>query len=565
MKISQMRSYAEALTIAETWAQPPFDNDTMMAVRALLQLPDGEKEKAIVDRFGYDLSFGTAGMRAIMDVGTARINDYTIAHVSQAVASVLRAGISTALNDRTRVVIGYDGRKDSAKFAQIAAREFLAAGIEVHAFDRIVPTPLVPFAVRRLKAACGVMITSSHNAAPYNGYKVYAANGAQILSPFDTDVMANMKSLPLTPTTSTAMAKLTTLDESILRAYVDWAVNEVDFSPRDKRDLKIVFTPLHGAAGAMMNAVFFKAGFKNFFSVPQQYEPHPLFPTVKAPNPENKDSLDMAREMAVRENADLILATDGDGDRVGVAYHKDDTYISLTGNQIGTLFLYYALSKIKEKGEVLSQAIVLSSVVSTPLTRAICAKFGCQHFETLTGFKNMGNKADAICKENPSARHVLSFEEAFGVTLGDSRDKDGLISNLTAAHIGSDGGIEFWLEKMYRDCGYAAEDAVEAEFPGATGIAAMNALVDKLRKNPLTNLVGAPISTVRDFMNETPAQNMLIYTNTNGDWLALRPSGTEPKIKAYVGVRANGYGEALVKESADRLAKLCSLARELLR
>ena len=358
-----MRNFSEALALAESWTKAPFDNDTQTAVRALLQLPEGEKETAIVDRFGYDLSFGTAGMRAIMDIGTARTNEYTIARVTVAVAQVLKAA-----KEKPAVVIGYDGRKDSQKFARVAQLKFLEAGIDVFAFDRILPTPLIPFAVRRLKADCGVMITSSHNAAPYNGYKVYAANGAQILSPFDTDVMAAMEKIPYAGTSQGVAkpGKLTLLDETLLRDYVGWVTGEADFSPAEKRSLKIVFTPLHGAAGAMMNAAFYRAGFKNFLPVPQQYEPRPDFPTVKAPNPENKDSLDMAIAMAKEENADLILATDGDGDRVGVAYKTDRGFVSLTGNQIGTLFLYYLLAKMRERKADLSKAIALSSVVSTP-------------------------------------------------------------------------------------------------------------------------------------------------------------------------------------------------------
>ncbi|MBX3720849.1 MAG: phospho-sugar mutase [Turneriella sp.] len=583
MKKIPMRSFSEALALAESWTQPPFDKDTVSAVKALLTLPDREKETAILDRFGYDLSFGTAGMRAIMDVGTARINEYTIARVSHAVAQVLKSG-----KTKPAVVIGYDGRKDSAKFARIAQLKFLAQGVDVFAFDRILPTPLIPFAVRRLKADCGVMITSSHNAAPYNGYKVYAANGAQILSPFDTDVMAAMEKIPFAgnDTPVTATGKLTLLDEKLLKDYVDWVTSEVDFAPKENRALKIVFTPLHGAAGAMMNAVFYRSGFKNFLPVPQQYEPRPDFATVKAPNPENKDSLDMAIAMAKEENADLILATDGDGDRVGVAYKTANGYTSLTGNQIGTLFLYYLLAKQREKKADLSKTIALSSLVSTPLTRVICEKFGVRHFETLTGFKNMGNKADAILTAEPGTRMVLAFEEAFGVTVGDSRDKDGIVSCLLGAHIAADipttdgrppaadkdgilaGGIEIWLEKMYAECGYASEDAVEKEFPGAEGIAAMGAVVEKLRQNPLTEFLGSPVTSLRDFKKGTeiragkeipiqdiPAQNLIYYTNAAGDWFAIRPSGTEPKVKAYVGIR---------QKSTERLTALCHFAAGLL-
>lgn len=570
-----MRSYAEALAVAESWTRAPFDNDTITSVRAILSLPDAEREKAILDQFGYDLSFGTAGMRALMDVGTARMNEYTIARVSAAVAQVLKSQVKGKI---PQVVIGYDARRNSEKFAKIAAQVYLATGIEVHRFNRIVPTPVVPFFVRRLGADCGVVITSSHNTAPYNGYKVYAANGAQILSPFDTDVMAAMAQLPYAlPDKAVEGGKLVDLSDEILRDYVSWVVSEVDFA-RD-RSQKIVFTPLHGAAGALMNAVFYKSGFKNFLPVPQQYEPHPGFPTVKAPNPENKDSLVMALEKAEEDKADLILATDGDGDRIGIAYRNGaGKFETLTGNQIGTVLLYYLLCKLREQKKLRPNLFALCSVVSTPLTRTICEKFDIAFHETLTGFKNMGNKAHEIQLKDPDARMVLAYEEAFGVTIGDSRDKDGIISNLLAAHIAADKGFEHWLTEMYTECGYATEDAVEKEFPGAAGIDAMTNLIEQIREAPPKEFLGHPVSSARDFktLKETrdgkeipishmPAQNLLYFTNKNGDWVAIRPSGTEPKVKAYLGVREQAaYSAETVAHAHGRLAELKKFAASLL-
>ena len=571
-----MRSYADALAVAESWTKAPFDNDTITSVRAILSLPEAEREKAILDQFGYDLSFGTAGMRALMDVGTARMNQYTIARVSAAVAQVLKSQVK----DKTpKVVIGFDARRNSEKFAKIAAQVYLAAGIEVHRFNRIVPTPVVPFFVRRLGADCGVVITSSHNTAPYNGYKVYAANGAQILSPFDTDVMAAMAQLPYAlPTAAAQGGKLVDLSDEILRDYVSWVVSEVDFAK--DRSQKIVFTPLHGAAGALMNAVFYKSGFKNFLPVPQQYEPHPGFPTVKAPNPENKDSLVMALEKAEEDKADLILATDGDGDRIGIAYRNSSgKFETLTGNQIGTVLLYYLLCKLREQKKLRPNLFALCSVVSTPLTRTICEKFGITFHETLTGFKNMGNKAHEIQLQDPSARMVLAYEEAFGVTIGDSRDKDGIISNLLAAHIAADhGGFAHWLKAMYDECGYAAEDAVEKEFPGAAGIDAMTNLIEQIRQAPPKEFLGHPVASARDFkslkeirdgkefaITHVPAQNLLYFTNANGDWVAIRPSGTEPKVKAYLGVREQAaYSPETVAHAHQRLEQLKAFAASLL-
>jgi len=572
-----MRSYSEALAVAESWAQPPFDDDTRATVNALLALPETEKQKAILDRFAVDLAFGTAGMRATMDVGTAHMNEYVIARTTRAVAHVLQ---KVKNGVRPIVVVGYDGRHNSEKFAHLCVRMFLEAGVDVYAFERIVPTPVVPFAVRRLRADGGVMITSSHNAAAYNGYKVYAANGAQISSPFDTDVMAAMQALPYTLSANTEVthpAKRIALDEKILKDYVQWATSEVG-APLDSSQ-KIIFTALHGAAGALMNAVFYKGGFRNFMPVPQQYEPHPNFPTVKAPNPENKDSLDMALALAEAENADLVLATDGDGDRIGVAYRdKDCKLISLTGNQIGTVLLYYLLHKLRAEQKLRPNFFALASVVSTPLARTICEKFGIAFYETLTGFKNMGNKADAVLRADATARMVLAFEEAFGVTIGDSRDKDGLVSCLLAAKISSDRGFAHWLEAMYSECGYAIEDAHEQDFLGAEGGAEMRTLLNRIRQNPPRDFLDYPVTLVRDFLQRTqtengskspithvPAQDLLHFANSNGDWIALRPSGTEPKLKAYFGVRELGaYAATTVATAHARLARLAEVARGLI-
>ncbi|MBS0617384.1 MAG: phospho-sugar mutase [Spirochaetes bacterium] len=573
-----MRSYSEALAVAESWAKPPFDNETLAAVNTLLALPEAEKQKAILDRFAADLAFGTAGMRAIMDVGTARMNEYAVARTTRAVAHVLQKIKKGA---RPVVVVGYDGRHNSEKFARLAEGVFLAAGVDVYAFERIVPTPLVPFAVRRLHADGGVMITSSHNAAQYNGYKVYAANGAQISSPFDTDVMAAMQTLAYeisTDTAATTNAKRVALDEKILKDYVQWATGAIGAPVGSSQ--KIIFTALHGAAGALMNAVFYKGGFRNFMPVPQQYEPNPNFPTVKAPNPENKDSLDMALALAEAEAADLVLATDGDGDRIGVAYRdKDGKFISLTGNQIGTVLLYYLLYQLRDQKKIRPNLFALTSVVSTPLTRTICEKFGIAFYETLTGFKNMGNQADAVLHADASARMVLAFEEAFGVTIGDSRDKDGLVSCLLAAKISSDRGFAHWLDAMYSECGYAIEDAHEQEFLSAEGGAAMRALIDGIRQNPPREFLDFPVTIVRDFLRRTqtqsgnispimhiPTQDLLHFTNSNGDWLALRPSGTEPKLKAYFGVREHGdYSTTTVANAHKRLGRLAEVARSSIR
>jgi phosphoglucomutase len=300
---------------------------------------------------------------------------------------------------------------------------------------------------------------------------------------------------------------------------------------------------------------------------------------VKAPNPENADSLTLALEKAEKDRADLVLATDGDGDRIGIAYRSAaGKFQTLTGNQIGTVFLYYLLCKLRAQNKLRPNLFALCSVVSSPLARTICEKFGIAFHETLTGFKYMGNKAHEITLKDPKSRMVLAYEEAFGVTIGDSRDKDGIISNLLAAHIAADsGGFEYWLSAMYNECGYAAEDAIEREFPGAQGIEAMQNLIEEIRKNPPQEFLGYPVSSLRDFktreeirngqrlaITHVPAQNLLHFTNSHGDWLAIRPSGTEPKVKAYVGVREEThYSPETVAHAHKRLEELKAFAASL--
>jgi len=309
---------------------------------------------------------------------------------------------------------------------------------------------------------------------------------------------------------------------------------------------------LHGAAGALTRSIFYKAGFINFQTVNEQADPHIKFPTVKAPNPENADSWQLAFDLSHQIQSDVVLANDGDGDRIGVGYLKNDRYTVLTGNQTGTLLLYYLLKKLKATGVLSNHDFALSTVVSTPLAKKICEYFSIRYIETLTGFKNMGEAAEAACAQNPTSKMILAFEEAFGVTMADSRDKDGMVSALLAASIASEfqgRGISHYLDEIESRFGVYREDQIDVEFAESDGPDKMKSVVEKIRAQIPNQCIGEKVVRVRDFKKRTEVvnsversmtafaeQNLIHLETSEGSWIAVRPSGTEPKLKVYLGV-----------------------------
>jgi phosphoglucomutase len=327
-----------------------------------------------------------------------------------------------------------------------------------------------------------------------------------------------------------------------------------------------VYTALHGAAGAMAASVFYKAGFRNFVSVPLQSEPDMRFPTVTAPNPENPDNLKIALNLALEENAELVLANDGDGDRIGLAWKENDTFYIPGGNEIGTMLLYYLLKKMKEQNKLSGKEFAVSTIVSTPLTKAICEYFQISYHETLTGFKWMGNLADKLVAEGNT--FMYAFEEAFGVTFGNSRDKDGLTAILLAANLHEETGFSQLKEEMIQLFGLRLEGAVEKEYPGTEGKQIMNGILDKLRSDVPTTIGNYKIITVRDILKRTvttegnilpyeklPVQNLLYFHLNHDAWAALRPSGTEPKLKIYFGINAGKDGIEKARQELGLLQK----------
>lgn len=580
---TQPEMLTRALERAHTWLNPPFDKSTTERVQQILD----EGSDAVLDHFGTDLHFGTAGLRGIMDAGTSRMNEYTTARAALGLARALLTHYADEIPKG--VIVGYDARLNAREFAIVTVEVLVSAGIPVMFFDRISHTPLVAFSVKNTGALAGIMITSSHNPPQYNGFKVYWSNGAQIISPVDEQISEKMQSIdkyagitrvPLEEAIEQKKVKL--LGRDYVDTYIDWAM-QTGFSgsySHSLSEITVVYTPLHGAGGFYAEEVLQRGNIKSFIAVEQQMQPDGEFPTVSAPNPEKEDSWELALNLAQKKNADLVLANDGDADRIGVAIpDKAGDYRLLTGNEIGTLLLHYLLMQKKEQQKLNGNEFAVSTAVSTPLTRKIIESFGGFFVETLTGFKWMGNAADDHEKNGKS--FVLAFEEAFGITFGTSRDKDGIIAIALVCEIAAwcksrQADIAGYLDSIAIEYGIHLEDAAEKNYEGATGPETMKNLLARMRSNMPGSIAGFKVVKVRDVLNNEiyqdsqktgestglPPQDLLTFYLEDGSWVSVRPSGTEPKIKAYVGVAVETGKESIDTDRQKASEKLNHLKNE---
>ena len=575
-----------ALTIAHKWAAEPFDPDTRAEVQKLI---DNNEQTEIINRFADKLHFGTAGLRGIMAAGPARMNRYTIAKASRALALCLTNEYQNANAPQKGVVIGYDCRKNSDIFAEITARVLTAAGIKVYLYNELTPTPLVPYAVRRLNAFAGVMVTSSHNPKKYNGYKVFWTNGAQIVEPVDKEIAAHMDKCDETnvPMMQLDDAKkqglLIILDQKDINHYVDWVVQTSTFTKNT--DVDVVYTPLGGTGWKIAKACFDKAGFKNIHVVEEEKNPGPDFAGLDAPNPERLDTWPRSIKLAKKQNAEIVLANDGDGDRLGVAIpQQNGEYRILNGNEIGALILYYILQNLPEEQKN-KNTFALCSVVSSPLTKAICDHENIDFQETLTGFKWMGNVAEEKVKNGQ--KFIFAYEEAFGFTFGDSRDKDGITAVVLLAELAAwckteNLKVQDILKEIHTKCNLHLESAAEKIYEGVQGKQIMTQLLAKLRENPPAEIADTKLASLRDLLNSKtttypdknttlvthlPKQDMLTFKLDDNSWISIRPSGTEPKIKAYIGVinntTADSYTED-IKLAQQKIEKLTDAVKKML-
>ena len=534
----------------------------------LLSIASDEKE--IEDRFYKKLDFGTAGLRGVMGIGTNRLNIYTIRTTTQGIANFI---LNTCDNDEKKVVIAYDPRINSKEFAKEAALCLCANGIKVYLFDDLRPTPELSFAIMRLECIIGINITASHNPKEYNGYKVYYSDGAQITHPIDDLIISEVNKI-----NDFSNCKYIKEEEAIDRGLLEIIGKEIDdeyileLKKLIKHDslirkwqekIKIVYTPLNGAGNILVRRILNEIGFSNVYVVKEQELPDGNFPTCKYPNPEQPTVFEKALELAKEIDADLIIATDPDSDRLG-AYvkDKDNTYHRLTGNMIGSILTDFVLdSKSKENG-LLNSSYVVKTIVSTNMIDAICENYNTKVIEVLTGFKYIGE----VIKNNENTNNIFEFgfEESYGYLIGThAKDKDAVVSAMKLAEAvayNMEKGLTLYdvLNKLYDKYGYYLDDSFSIELKGIDGNIKINKIMDYLRQNPLKDIGGFKVLKIRDYKIKTinnlidntkseiilPMSNVIYYELDDKAWLCIRPSGTEPKIKIYIGVVSNNMDNA---------------------
>jgi phosphoglucomutase len=517
-------------------------------------------ETEIEDRFYRHLTFGTAGLRGLIGAGTNRMNRYTVRRASEGFAQYL---LNQSDAPEKGVVIGYDSRHGSLDFAREAAGVFAHHGIQVYLFDELCPTPMLSFAIRHLGAAGGVMITASHNPAEYNGYKVFAEDGGQISS--DTahritqqiEQVENELTIPCMPIEKAIETGLLhIIGEAIRSAYTSRlrALSlHPDLAKRMNKPLRIVFTPLHGTGNKPVRRILRELGYEHVYTVSEQEHPDPNFSTVTSPNPEDPRAFDMALALARERDAHLVIGTDPDADRLGVWVRvREGKYQPLNGNQIGALLLYYLLEQKKKQGDLPENGAVIKSIVTSDLGRSIAQSYGITMEETLTGFKYIAAKIEEYEK---SGRHTFLFgyEESYGYLAGSFvRDKDAVQAAMLccemAAYYSEKGkNLVNVLNDLYRRYGTYREDLLSLTLEGKAGQETITRIMERLRGKPLSDIGGLSVRECQDYLkgiDGLPSADVLKYRLEGGSWVAVRPSGTEPKIKFYFSVVADNAERA---------------------
>ena len=547
-----------AKEVYEIWINHP-GLDPMLKAQ-LEEIRGNEKE--IEERFYTELEFGTAGLRGILGAGINRMNIYTVAKATQGLADYINSRENTgyAVNS---VAIAYDSRHMSPEFADISASVLNANGIRAYVFESLRPTPELSFAIRYLKCIAGINVTASHNPAEYNGYKVYWEDGAQVSEPVDKEIMdyvnrvENMLSPKLMSKQEAIDKKLyVQIGEEVDQAFMDAVyetVREPELIKEHGSEIRIVYTPLHGAGIRIVPKLLNKAGFTNVHIVKEQEQPDGSFPTVSYPNPEVKEALQLAYDLAIQVDADIVLGTDPDSDRMGVMVRDNEGHFhNLTGNLIGCMLCEYELRSLKESGRLADDSYVVRSIVSSQLADKVAAEYGCELKEVLTGFKWIGRKI-LESEQTGKGTFVFGFEESCGYLAGTyARDKDAcgaVLSMSEACLYYKKKGMSLWdvAQDMYQRYGFTREETISETRAGQEGLKEIAGIMDRLRQDPYTQIAGYPVVQFRDFTKPEETgfakSNVLYYTLDNG-WVCVRPSGTEPKIKYYIGVSADSPDNA---------------------
>ncbi|MCQ2065609.1 MAG: phospho-sugar mutase [Bacteroidaceae bacterium] len=536
---------------AQQWLDGSFDEKTRMEVQAML---DKEDKSDLIDAFYKDLEFGTGGLRGIMGAGTNRMNIYTVGMATQGLANYLNRNFKD--RDRISVVVGHDCRNNGRLFAETVANIFSANGIMVYLFDDLRPTPEVSFAIRHLGCQSGVNVTASHNPREYNGYKAYWEDGAQVLAPHDTGIIDEVAKVSVADIKFKGNPDLIRIiGEEVDKAYLD-AIETICIDPalvKRNSDLCIVYTPLHGCGRVMIPRSLKQWGFTNVNCVPEQMVPDGNFPTVVSPNPEYPEALTMALALARKLNADVVMASDPDADRLGVACRDDrGELVLLNGNQTAMIFLYYIITAYRKLGKMTGREYIVKTIVTTEVISRIAEKNNLEMFDCYTGFKWI---AKVIADENAKGKkYIGGGEESFGFLAEDFvRDKDAVSACSLMAEIaawGRENGKTLYdlLLDAYQEYGFSQEGAVSVVKPGKSGADEIKAMMEQFRANPPKTLAGEKVVLIRDFklLKQTAGDgtvtglvmpepsNVLQYFTAAGDKVSVRPSGTEPKIKFYM-------------------------------
>ena len=536
---------------AQEWLGSSFDEKTREEVKALMAKED---KSDLIDAFYKDLEFGTGGLRGIMGAGTNRMNIYTVGMATQGLANYLNKNFKE--RKEISVVVGHDCRNNGRLFAETVANIFSANGIKVYLFDDLRPTPEVSFAIRYLGCQSGVNVTASHNPREYNGYKAYWEDGAQVLAPHDTgiiDEVAKVKVQDIKFKGNPDLIKI--IGEEVDKPYLD-AIEGICIDPalvKRNHDLCIVYTPLHGCGRVMIPRSLKQWGFTNVNCVPEQMIPDGNFPTVVSPNPEYPEALTMALALARKLNADVVMASDPDADRLGVACRDDKGELTLlNGNQTAMIFLYYIITQYTKLGKMTGKEYIVKTIVTTEVISRIAQKNNLEMFDCYTGFKWI---AKVIADENAKGKHYIGGgEESFGFLAEDFvRDKDAVSACSLMAEIAAwakENGKTLWdlLLDAYQEYGFSQEAAVSVVKPGKSGADEIKAMMEQFRANPPKSLAGEKVVLIKDFklLKQTDAagkvtdlimpepSNVLQYYTAAGDKISVRPSGTEPKIKFYM-------------------------------
>ena len=532
------------------WLTPTFDTHTQEKIKQLI----ANDPQGLDDAFYKNLAFGTGGMRGIMGIGDNRINKYTLGKNTQGISNYLKKCFPSEV---LKVAIAFDCRHNSKELAKVVADVFSANGIEVFLFSDLRPTPELSFAVKHLGCHCGIVLTASHNPPEYNGYKVYWQDGGQLVPPQDAAIIKEINALAYSDILFNAKEDLITeIDQEVDDAFAQAAVKNGSYNTTDtaKKDLKIVFTALHGTSITMIPRVLEAAGYTNVHVVAQQAAPDGDFPTVISPNPEEPEALKMAIEIAEQTNADIVIGTDPDCDRLGIAVRNSQGIMEIiNGNQAMAIKTNFLLENWKSTGKLTGNQFIASTIVSTPMIAKIADAYGVIYKESLTGFKWIAK----MVVDFPELEFIGGGEESFGFMVGDFvRDKDAVTASLLACEVAAQQKAKSrtlfeYLDTIYKEVGYYREHLVSLVKKGKKGAQEIEQIMKDLSTNPLKEIAGSPVVSIEDYNTSTrldvlnnttvtldiPKSNVLIYYTQDGSKIAARPSGTEPKIKFYISVQ----------------------------